>query len=274
MSASSSSSRNGQAKKHPAAKLEGSSKPRYSWRALILFPAWVVLSYVLANCVVVAGLWIFDFARGEDTLPLNAAVFQTIVSSLIYILTLVIVTGVPYGIKKYKVTLEEMGLTRLPSWADIGLAPMALIAYLLVSAALAWLVTVLLPNLPVDTVQDVGFKALSRQYEYTLAFLTLVVIAPIAEELLFRGYLQGKLQKHVPLIPAVLVTSIVFAAAHLPGSDGVQWNVAIDVFALSIMMCFLRVITGSVWAGILLHMLKNGIAFFLTFVGPLLMLGV
>ena len=38
------------------------------------------------------------------------------------------------------------------------------------------------------------------------------------------------------------------------------------MFALSIVLCGLREITGTIHAGILLHMLKNGIAFYLLFV--------
>ncbi|RYZ49901.1 MAG: CPBP family intramembrane metalloprotease, partial [Sphingobacteriales bacterium] len=59
-----------------------------------------------------------------------------------------------------------------------------------------------------------------------------------------------------------IVTSIVFGAIHG------QWNVAVDVFALSLILCSLREITGSIWAGVLLHMLKNGIAFYFLFIGP------
>ena len=90
----------------------------------------------------------------------------------------------------------------------------------------------------------------------------LVIIAPVAEELLFRGYLLGKLRKHAPLWVAILVTSVIFGAIHL------AWNVGIDVFALSIVLCVVRVVSGSLWPSIMLHMLKNGLAFYLLFINP------
>ena len=93
-----------------------------------------------------------------------------------------------------------------------------------------------------------------------LAFITLVVIAPVAEEVLFRGYLYGKLKKYVPVWAAILITSALFGLIH--GT----WNVAVDTFALSIILCLLRESTGGIWASILLHMIKNGIAFYFLFI--------
>lgn len=248
-------------------------KRPFAWKALLMFPAWMTLSYVAANLIIYVGLWIYNFFTPSGQLPMNAAIFETIIACTLYLLTLAIAIGVPYLVRKHPTTWQQLGLQRLPSWSDIGLAPLALIVYLLISAGLAYLVLQLIPNFPHDTVQDVGFKSLSRQYEYGLAFITLVVLAPIAEEALFRGYLYGRLARYSSLVPAILVTSLLFAAAHLPGSDHIQWNVALDTFALSIILCLLRVVTGSIWAGILLHMLKNAIAFYLTFVTPILLMG-
>jgi membrane protease YdiL (CAAX protease family) len=97
-----------------------------------------------------------------------------------------------------------------------------------------------------------------------LAFVTLVVLAPIAEETLFRGYLYGKLKGHVPAIIAAIATSLLFGVAHM------QWNVGIDVFILSLVLCGLRSLTGSIWSGILVHMIKNAIAFYFLFINPIL----
>lgn len=240
---------------------------------LLGLPAWVALSFVLANVLVGVGFWFANILGFNLASLMNMAVLQTITACLVYVVTFGIVVGVPYLVKRQVTDLKLLGLERLPTWADIGLAPLGFIVYALVSAALTYIMVQLVPSLPLDQVQDVGFKALSRQYEYTLAFITLVVLAPLAEEVLFRGYLYGKLQKYVPIIPALLVTSLLFGAAHLPGSDHVQWSVALDTFALGIIMCLLRTITGSIWAGVLLHMTKNAIAFYLVFVNPLLMMG-
>ena len=90
--------------------------------------------------------------------------------------------------------------------------------------------------------------------------MILAIIAPIAEELIFRGWLYGKLRIKIPKWVAILITSFLFGLIHL------QWNVGVTVFCMSVVMCILREITGTIYAGMLVHMLSNGIAFFLVYV--------
>ena len=90
--------------------------------------------------------------------------------------------------------------------------------------------------------------------------MALVIIAPIMEELLFRGWLYGKLRLKIPKVAAIVTTSLLFGLVHM------QWNVGVNVFAMSVVLCALREVTGTIYAGILTHMIKNGVAFYLLFV--------
>jgi len=38
-----------------------------------------------------------------------------------------------------------------------------------------------------------------------------------------------------------------------------------------LVLCTLRIVTGSIWAGVLLHMIKNGLAFYVLFVAPMML---
>jgi len=96
--------------------------------------------------------------------------------------------------------------------------------------------------------------------ERVVAFILLVVIAPIAEEIVFRGFLYGKLRIAAPKWLAILIISFLFGLIHF------QWNVGISVFAMSVVSCTLREITGTIYAGTLVHMINNGVAFFLVYV--------
>lgn len=253
--------------KVPFRKAKGEKKPKpdYRWVMLLVFPAWVLVSFLGANLLIFAVFWLLNIAGIDISGIGNETVLQSFSAAVVYLCAFAIAFGVPYLIGRRRVTLETLGLQRLMSWADIGLAPLALIAYLIASTAVIALITSFIPGFQVDQAQDVGFKNITSQSGYLLAFTTLVIIAPIAEETLFRGYLYGKLRNHVPIWAAILATSILFGAVHG------QWNVAIDTFVLSIFMCLLREITGSIWAGILLHMIKNAIAFYLLFlVGPMI----
>ena len=54
--------------------------------------------------------------------------------------------------------------------------------------------------------------------------------------------------------------SILFGVVHM------QWNVGVNVFAMSVVLCGLREITGTIYSGILVHMIKNGLAFYYLYI--------
>lgn len=237
-------------------------KPGHNnWPLTIGLPTWVFTGFLLSQLLVAGVLLVID-AIGVNVPASDDAVFNTVIAAGVYVLTLGIVIGGPWLVRRKQTSKVDLGLSRLPSWMDILLSPAGFIIYLLFSALLVWGVASVVPGFNTNQVQEIGFQNLSQQYQYLLAFLTLIVIAPIAEEIVFRGYLYGKLRKHVPLWIAMLITSVLFGAVHG------QWNVGLDTFALSIVMCSLREVTGSIWAGVLLHMTKNSIAFYFLFINP------
>lgn len=238
-----------------------SLKKLATWQRVLGLVLWVAMSFGVAQLLLVllvAGL----VAVGVPLKMMNATMIQTVFAAVVYILTLVIVMGVPWWVKKSRTDKKELGLTRLPSWLDIVLAPAGFIMYMLATVIVTGLVTLLFQGFDINQAQETGFSNLSTQKEYYLAFATLVILAPLAEEILFRGYLYGKLRKYIPVWLTMLLVSVLFGVVHG------QFNVAVDVFALSIILCTLREITGSIWAGVLLHMLKNAIAYYLLFINP------
>lgn len=225
---------------------------------------WVFLGFMLAQALLIALMYLVG-VLGVSFEGVNENVFNSVVTAVVYILSVAIVIGGPWVAKKRKTTLKDIGLHRFPSWPDILAAPAGYIVYMVLSMVAVALSMVLLPFIDFEQAQDVGFSNLVHNYEYFLAFLGLVVLAPVAEEILFRGYLLQKLRKRAPTWIAILITSLLFAVVHF------AWNVGIDTFALSIVLCLLRVYTKSLWAPILLHSLKNGIAFYLLFINPMLL---
>jgi membrane protease YdiL (CAAX protease family) len=226
---------------------------------ILAIPVWVALSFYAAQALVLGIFWLLAVFMVPLTV-INEAILNSISTVLVYVITLAIVVGVPWLTRKYKTSLKDLGLDELPAWIDILITPAGLIVYLVISSLFLMLATNFLPGFDANQVQQVGFDNLSRQYEFILAFVVLVVAVPVAEEMLFRGFLFGKLKKNAPIWLAILITSILFATLH--GA----WNVALDTFALSVVLCILRQITGRLWPSILLHMVKNGIAFYFLFI--------
>lgn len=233
---------------------------KYSkWFLLFLIPIWVGISFFAAQALVLGIAWIL-VKSNIQLVAMNQTLLNTVSTALIYAITILIVIGLPWMIRKKRTSLKDLGLGSLPTWMDILITPAGLIVYLVFSSILINIATNLIPGFNINQVQELGFDNISRQYEFILAFIVLVVAVPVAEEILFRGFLFGKLKKIVPIWVAILMTSIVFATMH--GA----WNVAVDTFALSIVLCILRQITDSIWPSILLHMAKNSIAFYFLFI--------
>lgn len=231
---------------------------------IIFLPLWVLFGFYSAQLFIVLLIGVLK-AGGVSFDGLNEALLNLVFASVIYVLTIGIVIWVPFALRKYKTNFSELGFTRWLSWKDILVTPFALIAYLIFSSILLVVAMKYLPWFNANQVQDTGFNNLRTQFEYIAAFIALVVIAPVAEETLFRGFLFGKLRKSTTLMVSMLITSIVFGYLH--GA----WNLAFDTFALSMVLCYLRESTGSIWASILLHMTKNGIAYYILFISPLML---
>tara|TARA_R110000851_G_scaffold174822_1_gene321026 strand:+ start:14493 stop:14987 length:495 start_codon:yes stop_codon:yes gene_type:complete len=88
-----------------------------------------------------------------------------------------------------------------------------------------------------------------------LTFLVAVcVIAPILEELVFRGALWWLLEKFLPTNAVWIITSILFAMAHI---DILH---VIAVFPLGALFGYLRKKTGSIWAPMIAHATNNILA--------------
>jgi membrane protease YdiL (CAAX protease family) len=238
-------------------------KQKKMWLGIVL-PVWVLVGFIFAQVIVSVGIELLSVA-GVDFDGINPAVLNTVAGGIIYSISLLLVIGLPWWIKKNRTTKEELGLGRWPRWLDILLAPAGFFVYILLSALFVFLAMQFLLFIDFDQIQDTGYSQLNQHFEFILAMVMLVFIAPVAEEVLFRGYLFGKLRAHVPVWLAILLTSLLFAVVH--GA----WNVGIDVFALSIVLCLLRVISGSLWPSILVHMMKNGLAFYILFINPTLL---
>jgi membrane protease YdiL (CAAX protease family) len=189
---------------------------------------------------------------------------NSIVAQFLFVLfaEALVVLGVYLFVRRYKDGLRAIGL-RAPRWTDplYGLA--IFLPYLIVDFIILTLLGSLIPGLNIKEKQQLGFNSVSGIGEMTLTFISLVILPPIAEEILFRGFLYSSLKKNLPKIIAVLATSALFAIGHLPegGAAGPFYVGAIDTFILSLFLLYLREKTGGLWANMTLHALKNGIAF-------------
>jgi uncharacterized protein len=172
-----------------------------------------------------------------------------------------------YFARRRGVSLRTFGVVA-PRFRDIGVTLLAIVPYIAGYAVLLAAVTALVPSLDVEQKQQLGFQDTQAGLELLLTFISLVVLPPLVEEFVMRGFLFTSLLSRFKFVIAAILTSFIFAAAHLQIGSGAAplWIAAIDTFILSLILCFMRYKTGSLWPGIFLHALKNGVAFLSIFV--------
>ena len=112
--------------------------------------------------------------------------------------------------------------------------------------------------------QDIGFSVPGTQQGQLLLFFMLAVLPPIWEELLFRGYLYNKMKQYGGVLLAYVGTSMLFGLAHIEGAS-LNWVAVADTAVFSVFLIHISQKYQSLYPAMLLHSLKNSIAFVVLF---------
>jgi uncharacterized protein len=88
------------------------------------------------------------------------------------------------------------------------------------------------------------------------AVLMIVLLAPVAEELFFRGFVFAGLRTRWSLWPAAITSGLIFGLVHAP--TGI--TTVVPLAALGLALCWLYDRTGSLWPCVIAHMINNGLA--------------
>lgn len=236
-------------------------------------PAKVIAStiFVYLGSMTIAALIVSAYPKLKGWSDFRTAVWlsETVSAQFFFILIAEIVTvyAIWWFLKKRQSTLRDIGLKK-PEWRDIGYAVGGFFIYAFVYILLFTVITRLIPGLNTDQKQQLGFSTTVNGLGLYLTFISLVLLPPIAEEMLARGFLYTGLRRKLPVIVAAIITSAFFGIAHLEIGTGepLLWIAGIDTFVLSLVLVYIRQKTDSLCGPIMLHMLKNGIAFTALFV--------
>lgn len=144
-----------------------------------------------------------------------------------------------------------------PWWKRIGQAVWIYAATMPVLMTLTiayqwWLESTGYTPAPQDVIQL--FTELDRGLMYAYFIFLAVVLAPVSEELLFRGMLLPALAKRYGLLAAVLVHTVLFALLHLHIPS------LLPLCILSVTLSLAYLYTGSIAVPILIHMIFNAVS--------------
>lgn len=224
-------------------------------------PGYGVGDYVLASLL---GLWwlllIVEMLQGKE-ITVNSQVL--VLNAVFNFCIIATIFGFLVGRDRNPIRLFGLHWT---TWKkDLPLVALSLAAIIPVILIVSYLAKLALGD--ADSTQNllVFFKDSTSFTEKALLVFTAVVVAPLTEEVAFRGYLHGVLRQVGGRWCGILVSSLIFAAihGHLPSFPG------LIVLAIAFSLLYER--TGSLWANILMHAGFNSLNLIAAFAWPDLM---
>ncbi len=95
----------------------------------------------------------------------------------------------------------------------------------------------------------------SNPVSIVLGGIIIIFIAPLIEELFFRGYVQQIFKKYTNAVGGGIGSALIFTLFHF------EFQIFIPIFILGLLLSWLFERTGSIWTPICFHMINNGLAF-------------
>lgn len=150
---------------------------------------------------------------------------------------------------------ELFGLQHI-HWRTLALVVLAFTVIILISvnlvsaATMKWLESFWPDQQPQETVR--AFQESGSLGFRFLVIIAAVVIAPLAEEVLFRGFVYGVLKRYTDAPFAALASSLMFAVIHMHVGS------LLPLCMLAVLFCLAYEITGCLLTPMLLHAVFNG----------------
>jgi len=165
-------------------------------------------------------------------------------------------------------------LRNLPFWSSLGWRKLRSNladgkanpwAYFFSGCGLA--VFVFIASSQVHTSDNVPIEQIIKNRSSAMLLMAMaVLVAPLVEETVFRGYLYPLFAKSFGIVPGILLTGILFGLMH--GAQlGWTWGVVALLMLVGVIFTFARAHTGTVLASFLLHLGYNSMIAVATVVG-------
>ncbi len=152
----------------------------------------------------------------------------------------------------FRLALRTLGLRKFKVGRSLVLAVILLLSILAIDNLYQYVITVWHLNLQTNDQALLNHSKIAPISTYA-TLLAAVFVAPLCEEVFFRGFLFPGLCRSMPVGWAIFISSLLFAIAHAdPGSFAV-------LFIIGLALAYLRWRTNSLWPGIILHLINNGL---------------
>jgi membrane protease YdiL (CAAX protease family) len=234
-----------------------SPAPRPAPWGILMTVAWTVATVIAVGIASVAAIavWFPDAMVGSSEFVNDARAF-----GILFIVSVVAefaVLAVAARLAGWPVT-DYLGLV-LPERRAAMITVAAVVAFVLAFDAFTYLV-----GKPIVTPFQVDlYKNAAASNSLPLMWLTLVVAAPLGEEIMFRGFLyRGWAQTQRAVIPAIIVISVFWAIIHTQ----YDWFGIVQIFLIGLLLGWVRWRSDSTLLTTGLHGLINAWATLQTFI--------
>ncbi len=111
----------------------------------------------------------------------------------------------------------------------------------------------------IQTPENTPIEQIFKYKQTAMLFVaTAVLIAPLAEETIFRGYLYPMFARWFGVVPSIVITGVLFGLMHGPQLGGAKSLIAV-MSLVGIIFTAARARTGSVFASYLMHLGYNSL---------------
>ncbi len=239
----------------------GELKATAKWRPL---PALFVAASAIVGAQIIGLLGVATYILLADSVSFTTALANTESQLAYYFSSYLIaeslaVLAVYFYVRSKGGSWRDLGFKSFNWLKAIGWLSILTMGFLLMASVAVAVGEVLFPSVDFAEEQQIGFLGASSVFEMSLTFLALVVIAPISEETIFRGFLLPALANWAGVVWAAIFTSLLFGLLHPP----IGAMVVITVFAVFLAIAYIRL--NSIWPAIILHSGKNLVAYILIF---------
>jgi membrane protease YdiL (CAAX protease family) len=90
--------------------------------------------------------------------------------------------------------------------------------------------------------------------------LAAAVVAPLGEEIVFRGYWLQRLHGWWGRNPAMIASSLLFAVAHSWSATEGVGVLVVQTLVMGVVLAWLRLASGSIWPAVFAHAANNALA--------------
>lgn len=220
-------------------------------------PAWPPLSAIIAivaalgaalgGGLVIAIVGVAFGADVEDPPP-SITILSTVVQNACFVGAVLIFARMRAPVAPWQLGLRGTRIGPAIGW--ILLAFVVLVAF-----SVAWN-AIIGQDEPQNLPEELGVD--SSAWALGFSALLVTVVAPIGEEVLFRGYVFPALRNWKGLWPAVVLTGVLFGLLHVLGSPAYA---LLPLAIFGSLLCLLYYKTKSLYPCIALHSINNSIAF-------------